>query len=112
MSSLLFFSAQNLMSGAMQLRYIKLMCQFEPANVCAYLSTHDGYPLGVTLDIVGSQYGIVDAHAFLLERTGDKTGALNLVLTTLTKHTTSLQVTVARRDRTSFGVLCPTCVTL
>ncbi len=50
------------------------------------------YPLDVTLDVVGTQYNVTDAHAYLLERTGDKTGALNLILGALQRNTTSLQV--------------------
>ncbi len=76
----------------MQLRYITLLCKFEPENVCAYLSTNDGYPLDVTLDVVGTQFGIMDAHAYLLERTGDKAGALNLILSALQRNTTAFQV--------------------
>jgi hypothetical protein len=79
------------MSGTMQLRYITLLCTFEPENVCAYLSTNDGYP-DVTLDVVGTQFGIMDAHAYLLERNGDKAGALNLILSALQRNTTAFQV--------------------
>lgn len=81
-------------SPEMQLRYIKLLCQYEPENVCAYLSGNDGYPLEETLDLVGTKYNIMDAHAYLLERTGDKAGALNLILTSLTASAKSFQTTM------------------
>ena len=70
----------------MQLRFIKLLCVYEPETVCAYLSGNDGYPLEETLDLVGTKHNIMDAHAYLLERTGDKAGALNLILTSLTAN--------------------------
>jgi hypothetical protein len=78
----------------MQLRFIKLLCVYEPETVCAYLSGNDGYPLEETLDLVGTKHNIMDAHAYLLERTGDKAGALNLILTSLTANAKNLLVSL------------------
>jgi hypothetical protein len=35
----------------MQLRYIKLLCTYEPQNVCAFLASHTAYPLEETLQV-------------------------------------------------------------
>ena len=62
--------------------YIRLLCQFEPMHVYAYLSTRDDYPLDPCLRLC-QEYNITDATAFLLERTGDVNGALDLIVSAL-----------------------------
>jgi len=66
----------------MQELYIKLLCQYDPAAVYQYLFNHDDYRLDYCLQVCKNS-GIVDATAYLLERTGDVAGALQLILTTV-----------------------------
>ncbi len=47
-----------------------------------YLSTHQNYKIDPILKLC-QEYKINDASAYLLERTGDSQGALDLILATL-----------------------------
>lgn len=59
------------------IRYIGLLCRFDPRGVVTYLSMSTvNYPLDTTLTLVRDTYGNAEATAFLLERTGDVRGAL------------------------------------
>ncbi|CAG8483775.1 10453_t:CDS:10, partial [Paraglomus occultum] len=62
-------------------QYIALMCKFDPAGVYNYLQTHqDGtYRLEKVLPICDAT-GIVDAIVWILERSGNASGALDKVL--------------------------------
>lgn len=62
--------------------YIKLLCQFEPTKVCPFLIQNTDYRLDYCLSVC-QHYEVVDATAYLLERTGDVSGALSLTLTAL-----------------------------
>ena len=59
--------------------YIKLMCQFEKEKVYHYLTGTESYPLGECLQLC-RRYNVSDAEAYLLERTGNTDGALQLLL--------------------------------
>lgn len=79
----------------MHLKYIELLCEYEPDRVYTYLSTHAKYPLDGTLALC-RHYKVLDATAFLLERTGDVRQALELVLETMHQR---LQVLAVRCDQ-------------
>ncbi|KAL5471029.1 hypothetical protein EMCRGX_G029102 [Ephydatia muelleri] len=59
-------------------RYIELLCKFEPDSVYSFLKSYDNYRLEEALDICVKAH-IVDATAYLLERTGDIIGAFKLI---------------------------------
>ncbi|XP_068082015.1 vacuolar protein sorting-associated protein 8 homolog isoform X2 [Anabrus simplex] len=63
-------------------RYLHLMCQYSPTKVYSFLVSSDGYRLDQALQIM-KQHKQVEATAYLLEKTGDFQGALNLLLTKL-----------------------------
>ncbi|XP_065068088.1 vacuolar protein sorting-associated protein 8 homolog isoform X2 [Rhopilema esculentum] len=63
-------------------QFIQLMCRYDPQNVYPYLRETDNYRLEQTLAIV-RKMKVVDATAYLLERTGDVKGAFNLLLDNL-----------------------------
>lgn len=75
-------SAVNV-SPDIHLRYISLLCKFNPSGVVSYLSTASNYPLDATLQLVRDTHQHAEATAFLLERTGDPRSALDLLLTAL-----------------------------
>ncbi|XP_049808749.1 vacuolar protein sorting-associated protein 8 homolog [Schistocerca nitens] len=60
-------------------QYIQLMCQYDPAKVYSFITSFDGYRLDNTLKIT-RKYEQTDATAYLLEKTGDFQGALQLLL--------------------------------
>lgn len=61
-------------------RFVELLCQFEPRGVLRFMRDNDGlYPLDLVLDICKA-YNVRDAAAFLLERIGDTTAALLTIL--------------------------------
>jgi hypothetical protein len=72
------------------LKYIGLLCLFEPQSVYSYLTSTPNYPLEQTLALVRDTYKINDATAYLLERTGDPKGALDLMLRALDDKLLSL----------------------
>lgn len=67
---------------AVQERFVRLSCEFEPAGVFPYLESHDSYKVDACLKLC-KDFNITDAEAYLLERTGDVTGALTLILQSL-----------------------------
>ncbi|TDH68280.1 hypothetical protein CCR75_004472 [Bremia lactucae] len=67
---------------AVQERFVRLLCEFEPASVFPYLESHDSYKVDACLRLC-KEFAITDAEAYLLERTGDVTGALTLILQSL-----------------------------
>ena len=62
--------------------YIRLLCEYDPAEVCPYLMKAEGYRHDVCLELV-KRYKIEDAAMYLLERTGDLTGAMNSIMKAL-----------------------------
>ncbi|TYZ62419.1 hypothetical protein PybrP1_008661 [[Pythium] brassicae (nom. inval.)] len=67
---------------AVQERFVRLSCEFAPAGVFPYLESHDSYKVEACLKLC-KDFNITDAEAYLLERTGDVTGALTLILQSL-----------------------------
>ncbi|TMW56924.1 hypothetical protein Poli38472_002849 [Pythium oligandrum] len=67
---------------AVQERFVRLLCEFEPEGVFPYLESHDSYKVDACLKLC-KDFSITDAEAYLLERTGDVTGALTLILQSL-----------------------------
>ncbi|CAB3988597.1 vacuolar sorting-associated 8 homolog [Paramuricea clavata] len=62
--------------------FIELMCEFEPSAVYRHLRSADNYRLQETLEIV-KRFDIIDATAYLLEKSGDVKGAFSLLLQAL-----------------------------
>lgn len=67
---------------AVQERFVRLSCEYEPDGVFPYLESHDSYKVEACLKLC-KDFNITDAEAYLLERTGDVTGALTLILQSL-----------------------------
>ncbi|GBG24707.1 Vacuolar protein sorting-associated protein 8-like [Hondaea fermentalgiana] len=64
-------------------RFVELLCRFEPDEVLRFVRDRDGlFPLDTVLEIC-KEHKVRDAAAFLLERTGDTTGALHTILASL-----------------------------
>ena len=59
--------------------YVDLLCEFAPHDVLPYLSSTDEYPLDICLKKC-QDHKVMDATAFLLERTGNVPGAMELLL--------------------------------
>ena len=73
--------------------YLTLMAKLHPELVYDYLSTHDNYRTEECLRLC-EEYDIVDASAYLLERMGKVTNALQLVLQTLKTRMMGLKRTI------------------
>ena len=71
-------------------RYLELMAKRHPETVYDFLSTNENYQLDVALKIC-QKYRIADASAYLLERKGNVSSALQLVLQTLESRLMSLK---------------------
>ncbi|XP_031498965.1 uncharacterized protein LOC116263380 isoform X2 [Nymphaea colorata] len=65
--------------------YLELLCQFEPGSVLRFLQTYENYRLEHCLRLC-QEYGVTDAAAFLLERAGDVTSSLSLILSGIDSH--------------------------
>jgi len=78
MSELVARSGLKLVGRVHEL-YIRLLCQFQPHDVLPHLSTHADYDIDRVLKLC-QEYHVDDASAFLLERTGNQQGALELTL--------------------------------
>ena len=73
--------------------YLSLMAKHHPDMVYDYLSTHDNYRPEECLELC-RQYDIADASAYLLERMGNVTSALQLILQTFESRMMALKRTV------------------
>ncbi len=62
--------------------YIRLLCEYDPAEVCQYLMRAQDYRHDVCLELV-KRHKIEDAAMYLLERTGDLKGAMASILKAL-----------------------------
>ncbi|PFH32110.1 hypothetical protein BESB_020510 [Besnoitia besnoiti] len=58
-------------------RYIRLLCQHDPRQVCAVLQQQERFPLAACLRVC-EEFQVLDACAYLLERTGDFQGIIRL----------------------------------
>lgn len=65
--------------GDLQLKFLKLLCQFEPESCLGYLKSQVNYRFDECLELC-KKYNISDAVSYLLERTGDVVGALEYYL--------------------------------
>lgn len=89
----------NLTSSHHQ-QYLTLMAAFQPDRVYQYLSTNQGYRLNDALELCQKKK-IADASAYLLERMGDVSGALQLMLQTLDTRLVTLRNIFLENDAKS-----------
>jgi hypothetical protein len=80
------FTVPSIASG----QYIELLCQYEPKRVYHYVSTKQNYSLDLVLNLC-KKYKIHDATAYILERTGDLKGALDLLFKVITQEAEGIQ---------------------
>ena len=80
-------------STAMHEAYVRLLCQFDQQAVLPHLTLYHDYNIEAVLRLV-QENGIDDASAYLLERTGDVLGALELMLKSVDKRVRDLRVYV------------------
>ena len=73
--------------------YLALMAKLHPDMVYDYLATHDNYRPEECLKLC-QQYEIADASAYLLERLGNVSSALQLILQTLESRLMQLKRTI------------------
>jgi vacuolar protein sorting-associated protein 8 len=73
--------------------YLTLMAKLHPEMVYDYLSTHDNYRTEECLRLC-EEHDIADASAYLLERMGQVTNALQLILQTLETRMMGLKRTI------------------
>jgi vacuolar protein sorting-associated protein 8 len=73
--------------------YLALMAKLHPDMVYEYLSTHDNYRHEECLELC-QKYDIADASAYLLEKMGNVSNALQLILKTFESRMMSLKRTV------------------
>jgi len=74
-------------------KYLELMAKLHPEMVYDYLSTHDNYRTEECLRLC-EKYDIADASAYLLERMGNVSSALQLILQTLETRMMGLKRTI------------------
>ena len=60
-------------------KFLSLFCRFEPEGVSSFLRNRDAFRLTTCLEICQNN-GCRDAEAFLLERTGDVEGAVDIII--------------------------------
>eukprot|EP00977_Amphora_coffeiformis_P003727 scaffold742_cov165-Amphora_coffeaeformis.AAC.3 len=75
------------------LKYLSLMARLHPDMVYEYLSTHDSYRAEDALTLC-QEHDIADASAYLLERMGNVSSALQLILQTLEGRMMGLKRTI------------------
>jgi len=74
-------------------QYMALMAKLHPDMVYDYLSIHDNYRTEECLQLC-QKYDIADASAYLLERMGNVTSALQLILQTMESRMMNLKRTI------------------
>ena len=74
-------------------KYLALMARLHPELVYEYLSTHDNYRPEECLQLC-QKHDIADASAYLLERMGNVSSALQLILQTLESRMMGLKRTI------------------
>jgi len=74
-------------------QYMALMAKLHPELVYDYLSSHDNYRPEECLQLC-QKYDIADASAYLLERMGNVTSALQLILQTMESRMMGLKRTI------------------
>ena len=82
-------------------KYLELMAKFHPDMVYQYLTTSDNYRVEECLKLC-QEYEIADASAYLLERMGNVTSALQLMLQTLEGRLMTLKRVVRGLNLSSY----------
>lgn len=82
------------LSWHLQHLYISLLCRFSPDDVYSHVSRHQDYQIDEILQMC-QDHDILDASAYLLERTGDSAGALRLTLKSLDARIATLEQSLA-----------------
>ncbi|KAH7431149.1 hypothetical protein KP509_08G032600 [Ceratopteris richardii] len=82
-------------SNEMEELYVELLCKFEPKSVLKFLKSFEDYRLEHCLKLC-QDHGIDDAAAYLLERVGDISSALSLVLLNIDNHIHDMDLSIAR----------------
>jgi hypothetical protein len=86
--------------------YMALTAKLYPDHVYDYLSTHDNYRAEECLKLC-QKYDIADASAYLLERMGNVTSALQLILQTMESRMMTLKRTIRGMGTESFEKYYP-----
>lgn len=73
--------------------YLELMVEYHPSQVYTYLSTHDNYRAADALKLCQKK-DIADASAYLLEKMGNVSSALQILLQTLESRLMTLKRTI------------------
>jgi vacuolar protein sorting-associated protein 8 len=81
-------------------RYLELMAKLHPAEVYEYLQTHDSYRPEACLPLC-QKYDIADASCYLLERMGNVSSGLQLILQTLESRMMGLKRIIRGMGTTS-----------
>ena len=87
-------------------QYTALMAKLHPDMVYDYLSTHDSYRTEECLQLC-QKYDIADASAYLLERMGNVTNALQLILQTMETRMMNLKRTIRGTGTDQFAKYYP-----
>ena len=82
-------------------KYLALMAKLHPELVYDYLSAHDNYRPEECLQLC-QKYDIADASAYLLERMGNVSSALQLILQTLESRMMGLKRTIRGMGTSDF----------
>eukprot|EP00943_MAST-04B_sp_MAST-4B-sp1_P009275 g9275.t1 len=72
-------NAKVTLSPSLYQLYVELLCKFDPSSILSFLKETDGYALDNCLNIC-KENGVIDATAYLLERTGNIEDALKMLL--------------------------------
>jgi len=83
--------------------YLALLARLHPDMVYEYLSTHDTYRPDECLKLC-QEYDIADASAYLLERMGNVTSALQLILQTLESRLMGLKRSIRGTSTSSYDI--------
>jgi len=65
--------------------YVKLMITYAPNDLYVFIKSNDSYPLDECL-VLCREHSVADATSWLLEKTGETTSALNMLLAELLKN--------------------------
>ncbi|KAI8991762.1 Golgi CORVET complex core vacuolar protein 8-domain-containing protein [Mycotypha africana] len=84
-------------------RYVELLCRFDPSGVYNYLNTRLDESVSLTkLHQICEKYNVVDAVVWIMEKSGDVTGALEKMLNVARgKNATILRVVNSHQSNSS-----------
>ncbi|CAO3662203.1 unnamed protein product [Rhizopus stolonifer] len=89
-------------SGAIQERYIELMCRFDPSGVFNYFNTN--LSSNVSLEKIREsceKHGVMDAVVWIMEKSGNTQGALEKMLEVAKERNTSILQVLKSHQETS-----------